>query len=889
LNFYFVVDEAISWQRLRRQEAPTLHTGKRIAAVLVALLLGLGFQWIVRGFGAALRSFVFDSTLQYQDPASIIPDASVFVMHLNILLLMLSLLIACVTMILLIRSLVAFALQRGGQSQWLSVVVFGVLLGAYGMFLLVNKIPQTPIYYPILTFVVSIFIASWFRPQTEGQTQWRHLSLRRVVILGAVAFALSSLLLDVWQHEKERQRVQVLADELLRPVDNWLSFVISEGLRSAVVGAGEGLSQNNADYMNTSNLAFLLWAQSLMSREGYNSAVFVYNNQGKETSRFSVGLTTYEQMELLSQVFDTEEEVLHVVERKVQGGTIKYYGEWASVLDSHGQQLGTVAVIVSASQRTLFRGEAPEPLRTTSRESFEESFRKLSISEYQSGLLVSTTDHLLFRGLRMPEAVQEELTASTARFLWSEHDRGGQTYDVLYAKDESKGGRILALGMHSLDIRWHLFNLVKMLAVYMFFFGIATAAHIGQSYLRRGSLKLGFRQKLVSSFAVLSILPLLVMAYYNRELAIERLDDGITRRLAEDLDIIHQRITTSVIEEEDFFSGINNDYCEVAAADLGVDFSVYSGPALQASSRPELYRAAILDSRLTGSAFVNTMMLGKSFFRDLERIGEVRYIVGYRPILLGDRVLGVLAVPALYRQREIDEELAQRNAFVLGAYALVVLFVVIVGFIVASRLSKPLRELSLAAQVIGRGNLDVQLTARSADEVGDLVRSFNEMTKELKVSREHLARVERELAWKEMAKQVAHEIKNPLTPIKLSIQHLIQAYKDGAKDFDQILHRVSNTVIEQIQVLTRIASEFSNFARMPERRFERVDVKQLLQETVTLFGEVRGIEFRSNFSETPAILVADKDELRRVFINIIRNSVQAMDRGGAITVDMGVS
>ncbi len=100
---------------------------------------------------------------------------------------------------------------------------------------------------------------------------------------------------------------------------------------------------------------------------------------------------------------------------------------------------------------------------------------------------------------------------------------------------------------------------------------------------------------------------------------------------------------------------------------------------------------------------------------------------------------------------------------------------------------------------------------------------------------------------------------------------------------------MSNTVIEQIQVLTRIASEFSNFARMPERRFERVDVKQLLQETVTLFGEVRGIEFRSNFSETPAILVADKDELRRVFINIIRNSVQAMDRGGAITVDMGVS
>jgi nitrogen fixation/metabolism regulation signal transduction histidine kinase len=163
------------------------------------------------------------------------------------------------------------------------------------------------------------------------------------------------------------------------------------------------------------------------------------------------------------------------------------------------------------------------------------------------------------------------------------------------------------------------------------------------------------------------------------------------------------------------------------------------------------------------------------------------------------------------------------------------------------------------------------------------------MTKELRVSREDLARAERELAWKEMAKQVAHEIKNPLTPIKLSIQHLTQAYKDGAKDFGQVLQRVSNTVIEQIEVLTRIASEFSNFARMPARKFERVDVKELLQETVTLFGALRGIEFRTKFSETPAILIADRDELRRVFINVIRNSVQALEKGGTITVEMGIS
>ncbi|HEY4612288.1 MAG TPA: ATP-binding protein, partial [Bacteroidota bacterium] len=170
----------------------------------------------------------------------------------------------------------------------------------------------------------------------------------------------------------------------------------------------------------------------------------------------------------------------------------------------------------------------------------------------------------------------------------------------------------------------------------------------------------------------------------------------------------------------------------------------------------------------------------------------------------------------------------------------------------------------------------------------ELMTSFTEMVKELKHSREQISRAERELAWKEMAKQVAHEIKNPLTPMKLSVQHLRTAFRDKAPDFGAIVERVTQTVIEQIDALSRIASEFSNFARMPERTFERVDVHQLLMETVGLFQEIQGVEFRTNFSDIVPTLVADRDELRRVFINLIRNSVQAMEQGGTVSVDTSV-
>ena len=136
-----------------------------------------------------------------------------------------------------------------------------------------------------------------------------------------------------------------------------------------------------------------------------------------------------------------------------------------------------------------------------------------------------------------------------------------------------------------------------------------------------------------------------------------------------------------------------------------------------------------------------------------------------------------------------------------------------------------------------------------------------------------------------MAKQVAHEIRNPLTPIKLSIQHVRQAFRDKASDREEILQRVTQTVIDQIDVLSRIASEFSNFAKMPESKFEQLDIDDLLKETINLFREVRGVNFIQTLESSPAMIVADRDQLRGVFINIIRNAIQALQKAGTITIE----
>jgi nitrogen fixation/metabolism regulation signal transduction histidine kinase len=159
------------------------------------------------------------------------------------------------------------------------------------------------------------------------------------------------------------------------------------------------------------------------------------------------------------------------------------------------------------------------------------------------------------------------------------------------------------------------------------------------------------------------------------------------------------------------------------------------------------------------------------------------------------------------------------------------------------------------------------------------------MTMELQKNQVELAELERENAWKEMAKQVAHEIKNPLTPMKLAVQQLIISYKDKNKNFDNIFKKVSTTLLNQIESLSQIATEFSRFARMPNYNMEELDLLPVLHDVINLFMEEK-VEINIESSVETAIIEADKVQLRRLFINLIRNSIQA--QADSINVDISV-
>ncbi|MFV1980773.1 MAG: PAS domain-containing sensor histidine kinase, partial [Rhodothermia bacterium] len=226
-----------------------------------------------------------------------------------------------------------------------------------------------------------------------------------------------------------------------------------------------------------------------------------------------------------------------------------------------------------------------------------------------------------------------------------------------------------------------------------------------------------------------------------------------------------------------------------------------------------------------------------------------------------------------------------------GTLLLLLLVIMATATTLARALTGPLRRLRDGMQSVAAGRVQRPIPVESRDEVGQLVETFNLMQDQLSESRRKLAQHERDLAWSEMVRQVAHEIKNPLTPMKLSIQHLRRAYEEfdpadstSKGRFTAAFDRITRTVSEQIDTLVDIANAFSTFARLPRRHTETFDPNSIIREAVELTAAELKSGIRFHETPEPVCISADRDELRRVMINLLKNAVQSVGSEGTVEV-----
>ena len=313
----------------------------------------------------------------------------------------------------------------------------------------------------------------------------------------------------------------------------------------------------------------------------------------------------------------------------------------------------------------------------------------------------------------------------------------------------------------------------------------------------------------------------------------------------------------------------------------GVDFNLYDleGKVLF-STQPKLYEQEIIAERMNANAFGQLQREQRSSLMQDEQIGGLQYIAAYESVRNADNTLiGYLGLPFFSRQSELKKEISSFLIALINIYVLLFGLALILAYLITERITQPLKVIRQRISKIRLGSRSEPMVWEAQDEIGELIREYNRMVNELAQSAELLAKSERESAWREMARQVAHEIKNPLTPMKLSVQYLERAWNDKAPDMEVILKKISRTLIEQIDTLSHIASEFSNFAQMPKARNEQVDVKAVIQSLLPLFidHEQTALVFDVEDSGDEAYTVfADRDQLSRVFTNLINNALQSI-------------
>jgi nitrogen fixation/metabolism regulation signal transduction histidine kinase len=252
---------------------------------------------------------------------------------------------------------------------------------------------------------------------------------------------------------------------------------------------------------------------------------------------------------------------------------------------------------------------------------------------------------------------------------------------------------------------------------------------------------------------------------------------------------------------------------------------------------------------------------------------------------LDNSLLGVLLIASARRDLvELENSLVRTGAMVAAAG---ILLGILLSWWAAARVTRPVRRLAESAGRVAAGDWSATVDISSADEIGQLAGAFNRMTRELAAQRERLVQAERVAAWRELARRLAHELKNPLFPLQITVENMLRARERYPEQFDEVFREGTATLLAELAQLKQIVGRFSDFARMPAPQTQPVEFNALVIDTLKLFaGQLEQARVQAVTALDAAVrtVLVDPEQMTRVVRNLVLNAIDAMPEGGKLTV-----
>ncbi|MCK9616500.1 MAG: ATP-binding protein [Lentimicrobiaceae bacterium] len=395
-------------------------------------------------------------------------------------------------------------------------------------------------------------------------------------------------------------------------------------------------------------------------------------------------------------------------------------------------------------------------------------------------------------------------------------------------------------------------------------------------------LALGFGDKIQISIISIIVVSFMVIGIsslkYITDLNTDKNKDNLREKTHSVLIEIENKLTTKVNFNKETTQDLNDLLVKLSYIYFS-DINLYNlNGQLIATSRKEIFAKKLQSEIINENAYKLLVNNKKSLFVQNEYIGNYKFLSAYCPFRnYQNKIIGYLNLPNFAKEEEYKQEISSFLVSYINIYIIIIVLAITIALIVINHITMPLRLIIEKLSKIKLGKQNEHIEWRNPkDEIGSLVEEYNKMIDKLETSAKLLAKSEREDAWQEMAKQVAHEIKNPLTPMKLSVQYLQKAWNDKAEDWEKRLLTFTQTLTEQIDALSDIASAFSDFAQMPQGKKEKIEITDVISNVVNLYKNTSN-NIEIVFEQVQPIYVfADKKQLNRVFVNLIKNSIQAI-------------
>ncbi len=822
---------------------------------LFVLITGIIIYLILlRGVGAAIRGFVFDSSLRYFQSTSLSFSQSHFLMHINVLLIGLISILGSASIIVFIISTFRYSVKKW---NYRAAIFFAILFFIAELFYTYMQInPQLTLFIKFLQIVfvfVSVYLSS----------KYDLIKITKVIcfFLGASIFSISSLL--YYNAELEKASLKTTASIISRVDDSWYKDLIGETILSKF-SRSEAIKSFSGNNTNYNSSAFKIWSKSKLQNEAINSSINFISLTGELLGGFG---STYPKL-TLDKFIDTNSviEEIQIFEEAIDNESQKLIRGIFPVKDEFAF-LGYLDVSILSDLNDFGFSSHPEFISTGKlNDKAIHKLDKLVILDYRDEDL-----KVVYGNLNPTQIINQTILNtdfSSKSDSWINTDFNGAEY-LIYVKRSivNNISRIIAVALRGKELSIGLFDFFKIFfthSIVLLFILLGYILFYSSSKL---NYQFDLRSKLLLAFLIISVIPLILTAFYFRNLTEEKNNDAIYYKLGKRAFSIENYIN------ENYDEVIIHDLYVKASTDLNINYEVYVQNQLEYSSHELLYDVGLLPKIINPEAYSELINETSQEILVHESVDEFNFnSFYYKANILGEEI--IIKVADGFNNIRLPLSGSEVDVFLFGFYSLAVVLIIIFSALFANQISYPIRKITSATKSVAAGDLSLELQTNAKGELGELVSGFQYMIKELKKNQTILAEIEREEAWKEMAKQVAHEIKNPLTPMKLSVQQLITAYNDKSNKFDSLFQKVTETILNQIETLKNIATEFSNFARMPKVIVEEIDCVNVIRQAINLFTD-KNIKISLKLDHDKTIISGDAEQLKRAIINLIRNSIQA--------------